>query len=102
MITANDILITTQENFEEYRIIKTLGLAKGNTIRARNIGRDSMAGLRSVVGGEITEYTKMFGEAREQSIDRMAADAKSMGTNAIVCMRMTTSTIMQGLAELLA
>jgi uncharacterized protein YbjQ (UPF0145 family) len=102
MMKVNDILITTQDNFEEHKILRTIGIVKGNTIRARNIGRDIMAGLRGIVGGEITEYTKMFAEAREQCIDRMVEDAQKQGANASGCMRMTTSTIMQGAAELLA
>ena len=99
---VNDILITTQDEFNDYKIIKTIGIVKGNTIRARNIGKDIMAGLRSIVGGEIEEYTKVFAEAREQAIDRMVEDAKKQGAEAIVCMRLTTSTVMQGAAELLA
>lgn len=99
---VNDIIVTTQDEFSEYKITQTLGLAKGNTIRARHIGKDIMAGLRSIVGGEIDEYTKVFAEAREQAIDRMMADAKRMGADGVVCMRLTTSTVMQGAAELLA
>lgn len=102
MMIVNDILVTTQDEFSEYKITQTLGLAKGNTIRARHIGKDIMAGLRSIVGGEIDEYTKVFAEAREQAIDRMMADAKRMGADGVVCMRLTTSTVMQGAAELLA
>jgi uncharacterized protein YbjQ (UPF0145 family) len=66
------------------RIIKTLGLVRGNTIRARHIGRDIMAMLRGMVGGEIVDYTKMIAEAREQALDRMAAEAEKLGANAIV------------------
>jgi len=102
MMIVNDVLVTTQDEFHEYKIVQTLGLAKGNTIRARHIGKDILAGLRSIVGGEIEEYTKVFAEAREQAIDRMVADAKKMGANGVVCMRLTTSTVMQGAAELLA
>lgn len=102
MMIINDIIVTTQDEFSEYKITQTLGLAKGNTIRARHIGKDIMAGLRSIVGGEIDEYTKVFAEAREQAIDRMMADAKRMGADGVVCMRLTTSTVMQGAAELLA
>lgn len=102
MMIVNDIIVTTQDEFSEYKITQTLGLAKGNTIRARHIGKDIMAGLRSIVGGEIDEYTKVFAEAREQAIDRMMADAKRMGADGVVCMRLTTSAVMQGAAELLA
>ena len=96
------ILITTQDEFADYKITQTLGMVKGNTIRARHIGKDIMAGLRTIVGGEITEYTKMLAESREQSLDRMIAQAKEMGADGIVCMRFTTSAVMQGSAELLA
>ena len=96
------MLITTQDNFVDHEIIETIGLVKGNTIRARHIGKDIMAGLRTLVGGEITEYTKMLAESREQATDRMIADAKSKGADGIVCARFTTSAVMQGAAELLA
>ncbi len=96
------MLITTQDQFEDYRITATLGLVKGNTIRARHIGKDILAGLRTLVGGEISEYTKMLAESREQAMDRMIADAKALGADGIVCVRFTTSAVMQGSAELLA
>ena len=96
------MLITTQDEFADYVIDKTLGMVKGNTIRARHIGKDILAGLRNLVGGEITEYTKMLAESREQAIDRMTADATSLGADAIVCARFVTSPVMQGAAELLA
>ncbi len=96
------MLITTQDNFADHEIVETLGMVRGNTIRARHVGRDILAGLRSIVGGEITEYTKMLAESREQSIDRMIAEAKSKGADGIVCLRFTTSAVMQGAAELLA
>ena len=96
------MLITTQDNFADYEIAETLGLVRGNTIRARHVGRDIMASLRNLVGGEVAEYTKMIAESREQSIDRMIAEAKSKGADGIVCVRFTTSAIMQGAAELLA
>lgn len=96
------MFITTQDEFADYTIEKTLGLARGNTIRARHIGKDIIAGLRTIVGGEIDEYTKMLAEAREQAIDRMIADAKRMGADGVVCMRFTTAPVMKGAAELLA
>ena len=96
------MLITTQDEFADYEIVKTLGLVRGNTIRARHIGKDIMAGLRTLVGGEITEYTKMLAESREQAVDRMIEDAKSKGADAIVGTRFVTSPVMQGAAELLA
>ena len=84
------------------RIIKTLGLVRGNTIRARHIGRDIMAVLRAVVGGEITDYTKMIAEAREQALDRMAAEAEKLGANGIVAVRFGTAEMMTSAAEILA
>ncbi|MGD9116782.1 MAG: YbjQ family protein [Dehalococcoidia bacterium] len=77
-------------------------MVKGNTIRARHIGKDIMAGLRGMVGGEIKEYTKMMAEAREESIKRMTDEAEALGANAIVSMRFTTSMIMQNASEILA
>ena len=96
------MLITTQDEFADYTITKTLGLVRGNTIRARHIGKDIMAGLRTIVGGEISEYTKMLAESREQAIDRMIKEAEALGANGVVCLRFTTSAVMQGSAELLA
>ena len=96
------VLVTTQDEFADYQIIETIGLVKGNTIRARHIGKDIMASLRTIVGGEITEYTKMLAESREQSLDRMIDNAKQLGADGIVCLRFTTSAVMQGSAELLA
>lgn len=96
------MLMTTQDQMVDYEITQTLGLVRGNTIRARHVGKDIVAGLRSIVGGEISEYTKMLAEAREQAIDRMVEEAESLGADAIVCMRFTTSPVMQGAAELLA
>lgn len=96
------MLITTQDELADYEIVETLGLVRGNTIRARHVGKDIMAGLRTLVGGEITEYTKMLAESREQALDRMVHDAKSKGADGIVCARFVTSPVMQGAAELLA
>ena len=83
-------------------IKKNLGLVRGNTIRARHLGRDIMAFLRNIVGGEIRDYTKMMAEAREQAIDRMVEEAESLGANAIINVRFTTSMIMQSASEILA
>jgi uncharacterized protein YbjQ (UPF0145 family) len=82
-------------------IKKDLGLVKGNTIRARHFGRDFMAALRNFVGGEITDYTKMMAEAREQALDRMVEEARTLGANAILNVRFSTSYIMQSAAEIL-
>lgn len=94
--------ITTQDEFADYEITQTLGLVRGNTIRARHVGKDIIAGLRGVVGGEISEYTKMLAESREQALDRMIAHAREEGADGIVCVRFTTSAVTQGSAELLA
>ena len=96
------MLITTQDNFIDYEITETLGIVKGNTIRARHIGKDIMAGLRTIVGGEIEEYTKMIAESREQALDRMIYEAEQKKADGIVCLRFTTSGVMKGSAELLA
>lgn len=101
-VSGRKILLTTQDNFSEYDIIQTLGLVRGNTIRARHVGKDILAGLRSIVGGEITEYTKMLAESREQAIDRMFDEAEKLDADGIVCLRFTTSTVMASAAELLA
>lgn len=94
--------MTTQDEFRDHEITETLGLVRGNTIRARNVGKDILAGLRTIIGGEITEYTKMMGESREQALDRMVSEAKHLGADGIVCLRFTTSAVLQGSAELLA
>ena len=96
------MLITTQDEFADYEITETLGIVKGNTIRARHIGKDILAGLRTIVGGEISEYTKMLAESREQALDRMIAEAEQKKADGIVCFRFTTAAVMQGSAELLA
>ena len=95
------MLMTTQNRFEDHEIAETLGIVKGNTIRSRHIGKDIIALLRNIVGGEITEYTKMMGESREQAIDCMVPEAEIQGADGIVCIRFTTSTVMQASAELL-
>ena len=94
------ILVTTSEIVDKH-IVRTLGLVRGNTIRARHVGKDVMAILRNVAGGEIHEYTKMLAEAREQAIDRLVEDAEALGANAVVGMRFQTSMIQTGAAEML-
>ncbi len=96
------MLTVTSETVANHRIVKTLGLVRGNTVRARHIGKDILAGLRNIVGGEIHEYSKLMAESREQTLDRMIAEAESLGANAIVTTRFTTSVMMGGAAELLA
>ena len=95
------MLLSTTDTIHGKRIVKHLGLVRGNTIRARHIGRDIMAGLRNVVGGEITDYTKMMAESREQSIDRMIEEAQKLGANAIIGVRFSTTEMMQRAAEIM-
>ena len=83
-------------------IIQTLGLVEGNTIRARNLGRDILAGLKNIIGGEIEEYTKLMAESRDQALDRMCKQAEDIGANAVVGVRFSTSYIMGSAAEILA
>jgi uncharacterized protein YbjQ (UPF0145 family) len=96
------MFLVTTNSIEGKPILETLGLARGNTIQARHIGRDIMAGLRTIVGGEIKEYTAMLDKARDQAIERMVNQAEKLGANAIVGVRFTTSQTMFGAAEILA
>jgi uncharacterized protein YbjQ (UPF0145 family) len=96
------VILVTSDDVPGKKIIKVLGLVRGNSIRARHIGNDIVAGLRNLVGGEISEYTKMIAESREQSLDRMIAEAEKLGANAIVTVRFTTTSLMKSAAELLA
>lgn len=96
------MIVVTTETIANKRIVKTLGLVRGSTIRARHIGKDIMASLRNIVGGEVHEYAKLIAESREQSLDRMVREAQELGANAIVGVRVTTSVMMGGAAELLA
>ncbi len=95
------IVVTTNE-IPGKRVVKVIGLAKGNTVRARHVGQDILAFLKNLVGGEVNNYTKLLAESREQALDRMTADAESMGANGIIMARFQTSMIMAGTAELLA
>lgn len=95
------MIVTTTDTVAGRKIVETIGLVRGNTLRARNIGRDIAAVLRSLIGGEITEYTKMLAEAREQALDRMVEEARSLGADAIVATRFSTSYIMANVAEIL-
>jgi uncharacterized protein YbjQ (UPF0145 family) len=96
------MIIITSEKIEGKKVAKVIGLVRGSTIRTRHVGRDIMAGLRGMVGGEITEYTKMMAQAREEAVQRMIEDAEKQGANAIVSTRFTTSMIMSGASEILA
>ncbi len=96
------MIIATTEKVSNHDITETLGIVRGSTVRARNIGRDIFAGLKNIVGGEIEEYTKLQADSREQAMQRMIKDAQSMGADAIVNVRLTTSMVMQGCSEILA
>jgi len=96
------MIVVTSETIANKKVVKTIGLVRGNTVRARHIGKDIMAGLRNIVGGEVHEYAKLIAESREQSIDRMVEEAASLGANAVIATRFTTSVMMGGAAELLA
>lgn len=96
------MIVTMGETVPGREVSEILGTVKGNTVRTRFFGRDIMAALRNLVGGEVPEYTKLMAEAREQAIDRMVADAEARGADAVISLRVTTSMIMGGSAELLA
>ncbi|MCG8607791.1 YbjQ family protein [bacterium] len=96
------MIVTTSAIVAQKKTVKTIGIVKGNTIRARHVGKDFLAGLKNIVGGEIEEYTKLMAEAREQAIDRMKAMASEMGANAVVDVRFSTSYIMGMASEILA
>ncbi|WP_198675604.1 YbjQ family protein [Aliidiomarina sanyensis] len=95
------ILVATTETIAGHEIIETLGIVRGNTIRARHLGRDILAGLRNLVGGELYDYTKLMAESREQSIDRMLDEARELGADAVVGVRFSTSVVAQSAAEIL-
>ncbi len=96
------MLLSTTPNIEGKEIAETLDIARGSTVRARNLGRDIFAGLKNLIGGEISEYTQLMADAREQAIDRMIADAETLGADAIVNVRFMTAMVMQGASEILA
>ncbi len=95
------MILSTTENIPAKEIAEVLGIARGSTVRARNVGRDLLAGLKNIVGGEISEYTKLLADSREQAMQRMTEDARRMGADAVIMIRMTTSTVMQGCSEIL-
>jgi uncharacterized protein YbjQ (UPF0145 family) len=96
MITTTTSIVPGKE------ISEILGIARGSTVRARNIGRDIFAGLKNIVGGEIEEYTKLQAQSREQAMQRMLQDAERLGADAVINVRFGTSMVMQGAAEMLA
>jgi uncharacterized protein YbjQ (UPF0145 family) len=96
------MIVVTTDEVPGKRIVRTLGLVRGNSVRARHIGRDLLAALKNIVGGEVHEYTKLLAESREQALDRMVREAHGLQANAIVGSRFVTAQVSQGMAELLA
>ncbi len=96
------MIYSTTATIAGKEIIETLGVSRGSTVRARNVGRDFLAGLKNIVGGEISGYTKLLADSREQAIQRMLDDAEQMGADAVVNVRFSTSQVMQGAAEIMA
>ncbi len=96
------MIVSSTDSIPGKKTIEVLGVARGSTVRARNVGRDILASLKGLVGGEIKEYTRLLADARESALMRMQDDAKRMGANAVVNVRFTTSAVMQGAAEILA
>ena len=97
-----EVLVVTSPAISGKRVVRTLGMVAGNTIRARHIGKDIMAGLRNIVGGEVLEYAKLLAESREQALDRMKDKAVAVGANAVISVQFQTSVIMGGAAEMMA
>lgn len=96
------MIVVTTPDVPGMKVVEVLGLVRGNTIRSRHVGRDILAVMRNIAGGEVREYTKMMAEAREQAIDRMVEEAQAMGADAILAMRFQTAEVMSGAAEMLA
>ncbi len=96
------MIVVTTEEIPGKKIVRVLGLARGNTVRARHLGKDILALLRGIVGGEVHEYTKLLAESREHALDRMVQEARSLGANAVVGTRFITSYVSSNMAELLA
>jgi len=97
-----EFIISTTENVPGYRVVKVLGVARGATVRAKHLGKDILAGLRNIAGGEVKEYTEMLAEAREVALERMIQDAKKRGANGIIGVRFMTSAVASGAAEIFA
>ena len=102
VMSAGDVIIATIDRIPGYRIKKVLGVVSGSVVRARSIGRDFLAGLRNLAGGEIKEYTELLAESRDIAIKRMIEKAKKLGANAVIGVRFTTSSVMSGASEIVA
>ncbi|RLD26296.1 MAG: hypothetical protein DRI54_03130 [Bacteroidetes bacterium] len=96
------MILSTTDSIPGKEIVEILGIARGSTVRARNVGRDIFAGFKNIIGGEISEYTQLQAESREQALQRLVQDAERLGADAVVNIRLTTAMIMQGTAEILA
>ena len=96
------MIVTSTESIPNHRIVTQLGVICGNTVRAKHVGRDIMAGLKTIVGGEVRGYTEMLSESRQEALDRLIAEAGKLGADAVVNVRFSTSAVMQGMAEMLA
>jgi uncharacterized protein YbjQ (UPF0145 family) len=99
---SGGILVVTTDTIPGYAIVRVLGLVRGNTVRTRHVGVDFLAGLRTLIGGEVEGYTAMLSQSREQALDRLRAECLAQGGNAVVGLRITTAAVMQGAAEILA
>ena len=102
IISMNKIQISNLEHIPHTRIVRHLGMVQGNTVRAKHVGRDIMASLKNIVGGELKGYTELLQDSRKEATERMVEQAESMGANAVVNIRFATSSIAQGAAELFA
>ncbi len=102
MESSNNIILSNTESVPGRRIVEFYGVVSGNTVRAKHIGRDFLAGLKNIVGGELTAYTELLSESRDEATSRMVAQAASVGANAVVNVRFATSSVAQGAAELFA
>lgn len=96
------MLLSTTDDLKGHEIEEVIDIVRGSTVRARHLGRDIMAGVKNLVGGEISSYTELMADAREQAMERMIADAEGLGADGIVCIRFMTATVMQGASEILA
>ncbi len=94
--------LSTTNDISGYSIAENLGIARGSTVRTRNVGKDILAAFKNLVGGEVEEYTRLQADAREQALQRMIEDANKMGADAVICVRFQTSVMMAGASELLA
>ncbi len=101
-MAKEDVILTTTEHIPGYRIVKVLGIVSASVVKAKHLGKDMMALLRGIVGGEVKEYTELLAEARNEALNRLKQKAKELGANAVVGIRLSTSTITTGAAEILA